>query len=696
MADTPAAAPGPSYDSKTEAEQTGTTFVKMWLDALAQAEAEEKDWRDDAEKALKAYRGENEKGHSTRKFNIFHSNIETLCPALYNSTPAPDVRRRFNDPDPVAKQVTGILERALDFAVESYDFDAVMKAVIKDGEICGRGVPRVRYEPTFGPDGLVAYEQVTCDYVPWRYFRRGPGRTWKDVAWIAFGDFLTREQLSQLNPALAREMPLNYSADTRHDGKPGQEEQSIFRRALVWQIWDRDQRRVISLCPDFTEGVLAIVADPLGLTGFFPVPRPYQPVQAPDSLVPIVPYDIYKDLVEELNQVTGRIARLVKQLRPRGGYGGNVDDIKAISEADDGELVPLTGVEHLVDGGLEKWLTWFPLEPTVAALNALIAQREQIKQTIYEVTGIADILRGATLAAETATAQNIKAQWGSLRIQDRQAEVARLVRDLFRLKAEIIAGKFAWETLSQMTGVVLPDSAQRDQARMLLQQAAQAAQMGQQQQAPGMPGAPPAPAPQPPPLPPGIEKIAASVSREEAEQVLRSDILRAYRIDVESDSTIRGDLTRNHQNMSLFLQGTAQFAQAMGPILAQSPQAMPAVLEVYGAFARQFKLGKQAEDAIDSFIAQATQAGQGGPPQKPDPKTDAANIRAQAEIGKAQLGLQQAQAEHQASMAAIAGETQLKQADLALQAAKHNLALERLQAQQSAAAAPPMAAHFIR
>src|SRR5262249_35430417 len=139
MADTPAAAPGPSYDSKTEAEQTGTTFVKMWLDALAQAAAEEKDWRDDAEKTLKAYAGENEKGHATRKFNIFPSNIETLCPALYNSTPAPDVRRRFNDPDPVAKQVTGILERALDFAVESYDFDAVMKAVIKDGEICGRG-----------------------------------------------------------------------------------------------------------------------------------------------------------------------------------------------------------------------------------------------------------------------------------------------------------------------------------------------------------------------------------------------------------------------------------------------------------------------------------------------------------------------------------------------------------------------------
>src|SRR6185295_1686636 len=136
---------------------------------------------------------------------------------------------------------------------------------------------------------------------------------------------------------------------------------------------------------------------------------------------------------------------------------------------DDGELVPLTGVEHLVDGGgIDKWIAWFPLEPTVGALNQLVQQREMIKQTIYEVTGISDILRGASQASETATAQNIKQQWGSLRIQHKQQEIQRYARDIFRMKAELFASKFEPQTLEMMSGIPLvpqptdqPDEAQK-------------------------------------------------------------------------------------------------------------------------------------------------------------------------------------------------------------------------------------------
>jgi hypothetical protein len=176
-------APGAAYDSPRQGEQSAAAFVKMWLDALARADEEEKEWRRKAEETLEIYRGK--RTSRGRKFNILHSNVETLCPALYNSTPVPDVRRRFSDPDPVAKAVSDLIERALAFSVDAYDFDAVMKAVIRDGEIVGRGVPRVRYLPTFAPvpppaegapvEGApaeeVVYEEVTCDYVPWRYFR---------------------------------------------------------------------------------------------------------------------------------------------------------------------------------------------------------------------------------------------------------------------------------------------------------------------------------------------------------------------------------------------------------------------------------------------------------------------------------------------------------------------------------------------
>ena len=46
-----------------------------------------------------------------------------------------------------------------------------------------------------------------------------------------------------------------------------------------------------------------------------------------------------------------------------------------------------------------------------------------------------------------------------------------------------------------------------------------------------------------------------------------------YRIDVGTDSTVRADQTRNRQEMSEFLQGTASFFQVVAPLVAQAPVA---------------------------------------------------------------------------------------------------------------------------
>jgi hypothetical protein len=640
-------ATGATYNSPNDATDK-RAFVKLWLDTLDLADSEEKDWRKEAEEAGKIFAGK--KGARNKAFNIFHSNIETLCPALYNSTPSADVRRRYSDNDPVGKVVADILERAIEFSVDSHDFDAVMKQMIRDAEITGRGVPRIRYEPLFGQplldgngqpmngeDGQPLRELisqgVTTEYVPWRFFRRGPGRTWSDVPWVAFGDFLTIDALRQINPDIADDVPMNYTAGSETK-KNTPNEKSIFKRCLAWQIWDRDNRRVVTVCPDYHDDVISMVEDPLGLTEFFPTPRPYQPILVTDTLTPVVPYSIYEDLVDELNEITKRISRLIRQLRPRALYAGQeINDIQALSSADDGEMIPATNLDAFVGGGgIDKLIAWWPLDPVVNALAHLVQQREQVKQTIYEVTGIADVLRGATNANETLGAQQIKAQWGSLRIQNRQAEVQRVARDLFRMKAEILAGKFTWDMLSQMTGIKLLPQAQKD---MLNQQKAQAAQAAQ---APPPPGQPPAPPPAP--IPPDVEKLLSQPSMEECQAILQSDIARAYRIDVESDSTIRGDLTRNQQDMSTFLQGTAQFFQAMGPLVQQQPAAMKPVVEIYAAFARQFKLGKQAEDALDGMSDSIGAADAQKAPPPPDPKVELEKQKIENEKGHNEAKLQ--------------------------------------------------------
>ena len=47
----------------------------------------------------------------------------------------------------------------------------------------------------------------------------------------------------------------------------------------------------------------------------------------------------------------------------------------------------------------------------------LYQQREQIKAVIYELTGLSDIARGASKASETLGAQQLKSQWGSIRLK---------------------------------------------------------------------------------------------------------------------------------------------------------------------------------------------------------------------------------------------------------------------------------------
>lgn len=652
-----------TYESKAEAVQDEQDLVKLWLDQIERSSSDEKEWRDDAEKAEQTY-GSKE-GAKNRDFNIFHANIETLVPALYNSTPIPDVRRRYADADPVGKVVSDILERSLSYSVDTYDFDGLMHAAIKDSEITDRGVARVRFLPSFSEDGQsMVYAEVKCEHVLWRDYRRGPGRFRGEVPWEAFRHYLSKDEIAKLIDGTdinIEDIPLNYSSDGSTEKKEKDPKADVFKRGMVWEIWDKETKKVLFICQDYHERILKAEDDPLQLTNFFCTPKPLQAIEQTGSLVPVVPLRIYEKLVDELNVITKRITKLINTLRPRALYGGNALDIKAASEADDGELVPATdAMAFLQAGGLEKVLAWFPLDPTTKAIQTLYEQRESIKQTIYEVTGIADILRGATNANETLGAQQLKAQWGSLRIQRRQSEVARFARELFELKAEIIATKFDWPLLSKMTGIELPAMQQKQAVGALMQQVQQAQQAGQQ-------------------IPPQImaqadeaQKIMSQPSQEEVMRLLQDDISRNYRIDIESDSTIRNDLARNQQTMNLFLQGTAQFGQAMGPIIMADASMKPMVMEIYGAFARQFKLGRQAEDAIDAATEQAEQSAKQPPPE--DPKI-------QAEKMKAEIAKQKADMDAEAARQKMANEQQKANLDMQAMQQKHAMELQKMQAE---------------
>ena len=60
-------------------------------------------------------------------------------------------------------------------------------------------------------------------------------------------------------------------------------------------------------------------------------------------------------------------------------------------------MIPVDGVD-LIAGGLANHIWMVPIDIWVQALDKLFLAREQLKQAIYEIMGISDIMRGSTKA----------------------------------------------------------------------------------------------------------------------------------------------------------------------------------------------------------------------------------------------------------------------------------------------------------
>ena len=662
MADTSQAAG--SFETPRDAGTGDAGLVRLWLQAIALQDKAEEDWRKAALDVINRYRLETPKGGVKRGkgYPILYANTETLIPAIYNSPPIPDVRRRYGDGDDdgnPARKAAQVLERALSHCGDEYDLHSVIKDAVQDGWLPGRGVTRVRYEAVMDKaEQQVIYHKTWGEAVAWPDFRMGPSRRWPGVPWMAFRHLLTRKQLVGLNKDIGRTITLDHAID----GSKAQDGQSdvpdVFKRGLVWEIWNKEEREVIWIAPAYPEGALSKEPDRLGLEQFFPIPRPLQAIQTTDTLVPIEPFRIYKDQADELDQVTKRINALIKACKARGIYDNALAGaFSAMAKLEDGEYAPATGDEankfSMSPAGLEKAVWSWPIETIAEVLLKLYENREQIKAVIFELTGIADIMRGSTKAQETKGAQELKTQWGTLRIQPAQQEVQRYARDLMRLKAEIIGEKYDPQTLTMITGIDCV-SPQMDPAT-------------------GQPMMGPDGQPVPNPIP----------------ALLKSDKRRSYLIDIETDSTIRGDVARTQEQIARFVEGSGAFFTSMAPAVEAGVMDAPTGLTLYTSFARTFKLGKDAEDALDGLVKKAQEQAKQPPP--PDPE----QAKVAAEQQKMKMEAELKQAELQANMQAKAQELELKQAEMAaklqfeqqkmeLEAQKHAQQMEMDQAKHGA------------
>lgn len=664
-------------------------LARRWIDELERSEKWQLPWITRAKRIILRYRqeklnGTSETDTSDRRFAILWSNIQTLGPAVYARKPQAVVSRRFKDADPVGRYASEVIERSLNFSIDQYDFDDRMKQSRDDFLLLARGQVWIRYVPhqmpgeptapaedgeqvTSNAEGVEqpSYAEVACDHLAFGDFGMTPCREWSEATYVWRRAYMSRKELKARFGAVmgkaVNEIPLDWNP--KEESEPDHQERA--KKAAIYEIWDKNTGTVYWVSKGYTTSVLDKKPDWLKLERFFPCPRPLMGTTPPDNYIPVPDFVYYQDQAEELDELTQRIGNLVDALRMVGVYdASNKTTLANMFVGSQNELIPVESMASLADkGGLKGIIEWMPIDMVAGTLTACFEARQRILDDIYQITGLSDIIRGESDPNETLGAQQIKTQWGSLRVRDRQKELARFARDILEIKAEIIATKFNVPTLKAMTDIKLL-TAQEKQLAGQVQQIAQAMQQK---------GAPPeALEGLKAQLPPDAEQLMSKPTWEDVDALLKNDAVRAFRIDIETDSTIEPNESEEKQRRVEFITAMAQFLGAALPVLEKAPMAAPLISESMKFLARGFRVGREMEDVIEQVFDQVQQMppqqeGQTGDPYAPQ---------------TAQLELQTEQVKQQ-------GTLQAKQLEQQMQQERMPLEIAELQATQQAAQRDP-------
>lgn len=624
------------------------TEVLRWVREIEMYEQQTGPWERRAKRIIRRYKDDRADDAQNRqaKFNMLWSNIQTLKPAVFSKNPKANVERRFQDDDDLGRFASEVLERCCGYYIDERYYETTSQAVL-DRLLAGRGTKWVRYVPTFEEvtdepesDEIktadLLNEEIANDYVHWQDFGHTWARTWEEVEGAWRKVYLTKKQMvKRFGKKIADTIPLDYAPEKLNDEKL----ESIPRKATIYEIWCKEDKCAYWLHKNVSK-FLDQKDDPLKLKDFWPFPKPLFATLGNDNLIPTPDYIEYQDQADELDELTGRITALTRAVKAAGVYDASAPGVeRLLSEGTENTLIPIEQWAALGGGkGLEAVISWMPLADIVKALEALYKIREQYKNDAYEISGMSDIIRGHGDSSETATGVKTKGQFATLRLSAIQSEVARFCRDEIRIMAEIICTQFSMETMKEISGVKLLTKQEKQLVQQIqqMQQNPQAQQMLQSFMA------------QLPPMmielmndPEALQEQMMNPTWEDVYELLKNDVHRSFRIDVETDSTIKMDQTQERQDRVEFLQAAGSFIQQA--VTIQDPALMPLLFDMLMFGVRSFHVGKDLESSFK--VAQRKLQKEADNPQpKLDPKMQLEQMKAQMQQQSAQQDMAHEQA----------------------------------------------------
>ena len=613
--------------SDSDFENTPVGLAARWQTEIQASQQELLKFHQDANRITQRYLDKRDAyAKDESKVNLFWSTMQVLLSMLYARPPRADVARSFQDYDDDVARVSGtILQRLLNRAFNDNvsAWDSAVRQGIEDWLVVGSGQIWLRYEVTTEPYEIPAVfdelgqevspaaeaerivnEDAPCDYIYWEDFFYSPARTWHEVRWVARRVFMTKDQLKErFGEAIASQVPLgNYSKrDQVNDQSP---KNDPWNKAEVFEIWCKENRKVYWYAKS-CDVILDVKDDPLGLDAFFPCPKPLAANVTSSNFMPRADYIFAQDQFNELDEINTRITWLTRAAKVVGVYDKSAEGIQRVfNQGSENQLIPVDNWAMFAEkGGIKGQVDWIPIDQVVNAIDHLRQYRQDKVQQIYEVLGISDIMRGNSKASETAAAQQIKAQFGSTRIQLKQFYIADWITQALRIKAEIICKHFQPETIIKRSN---------------------------------------------------IERTPDAPLAMQAVQLLKDEEMNEYRINIEADSMAALDWAAERDAAVQFMQGLGAFISQVAPMAQSVPGAAPVLMSLLQWSVSKFRVSSQIESVIDQAIGALKQ--QGMQPQQPQP-----NPMQEAEVAEKQAGAAQRMAKAKdTNMDAMAKEAQLR------------------------------------
>jgi len=533
-----------------------------------------------------------------QRVNIFYANVNTIKESLFNSLPKPDVSRlhKGDYEDDVARVAALILQRGLEYEVHcAKSFTGSIKYAILDRLVPGIGQVWIRFEKP---------EEIFVDVLYWEDFIYGPARCWEEVPWVGRRHVFSGAEVTERygKDALAKVSAIkddnNITPKEITDGK-----------FVIYEIWEKKTKKVFHVALG-ADKPLKEISDPYGLPDFFPCPRPLVANLTTSAFLPVTDYHLAQDQYNELDILYARMTLISRAVKVAGCYDAASTEIGSMLEGQENKLIPVDNWAMFAErGGAKGMIDWYPVEQVVTVFQALAGQYEMIKATLYEVTGMSDIMRGASNQYETAAAQEIKAQFASVRMNGYQRDVSEFVRDILRIVAGLMCKLYSDEKFQAICGSFN--------------------EADQQLLAPAM-------------------------------GVLRNELMTKYKVDIEPDSLTQSDWALEKGQRMELTGYLSQFLASAIPAVDNAPELGPMLFAMVKFSIAGFKGAAEIEGIIDQQLALLVQKAQNPEPPKPTPEEQKMQLEQQKMQGQMQLEQQKMQMQSQMEMQKAQMEAGLK------------------------------------